>query len=212
MSNHTILLNITWVVFNTIFLNIQWIFQYYSILHLILINTHFNILLGEYWFHMSDSAWYYPILPECLADVRRVPVTVPVCWKLPGIGFLGPEFVWIYGKTRASQILPLVCNRLVLVAAQRRLACFSMPGIYRNRRSRWVTVRDHWQAWALGTWTLIMKHRDWHESPSARAGVWGMWTTETVDLSGPDSDRRRPGGPVRSSRFRSYRKIFWYFN
>ena len=39
-------------------------YQYYSILHVILSNTHFNILLhiGEYWFQ------YYLILPEQLAD------------------------------------------------------------------------------------------------------------------------------------------------
>ena len=38
------------------------LFQYYSILHVILSNTHFNILLhiGEYWFQ------YYLILPEQL--------------------------------------------------------------------------------------------------------------------------------------------------
>ena len=66
MSNHTILLNITWywVIFITIFVNIQWIFQYYSILHVILSNTHFNIILhiGEYWFQ------YYLMLPEQLGD------------------------------------------------------------------------------------------------------------------------------------------------
>ena len=68
MSNHILLLNITCVlgsIPSSTFLNIQWVFQYYPILHVILSNTHFNILLrlGEYWFQ------YYIILPEHLADV-----------------------------------------------------------------------------------------------------------------------------------------------
>ena len=42
------------------------VFKYYSILHVILSNTHFNILLhiGECWFQ------YYLILPEHLADAQ----------------------------------------------------------------------------------------------------------------------------------------------
>ena len=71
MSNHTILLNITCVL-GSIQYNIPQYSMDFSILlnisiilHVILSNTHFNILLhtGEYWFQ------YYLILPEQLGDV-----------------------------------------------------------------------------------------------------------------------------------------------
>ena len=57
------------------------LFQYYSILHVILSNTHFNILLyiGEYWFQ------YYLILPEQLGD------------ELDGLCGLAPGRVWRRG-------------------------------------------------------------------------------------------------------------------